>query len=177
MPKTPRQPDGVLVDPQPAVPESRPRAPALGVVTLEPPIASDAIFSIVTKIFDAFGRRSTSELPALFVTGDIVVLDGHKTRNEITQSWEQRSRNPDLQLIRGLEVVRIERMDRFDYDELSAISNPPRPPDMQPGDVLVRLPVVAPVGNSGTKLFPDVMFMVVRPVDRVLRIAGIALEP
>lgn len=174
MPKTPRQPDGVLVDPQPAVPESRGRAPAMGVVTLEPPIGDDALFAVVTKFFDAFSRRAPTGLAEMFVPGDIVPLDTRRSRSEIMQEWEQRNRTTDFSGLRGMEVVRIKQMERFDYTDLSPASSPPRPQDMEPGDVLIRLPVASPIDQkSGNKLFRDVLVMVLRPMDHTLRIAGV----
>lgn len=174
LPKTPRQPDGVLVDPQPAVPGSRVRAPALGVVTLEPPVGNDALFGVVNKVFDAFARRNPSSLNELFVPGEIVQLDSRHTRGEIMQDWESRNRSMDYTALRGLDVVRIERMERFEYEDLSPVTSPARPEDMEPGDILVRLPVAAPLDpRNGQPLFKNVMVLVIRPIDRVLHIAGV----
>lgn len=174
LPKVPRQPDGVLVDPQPAVPDSRVRAPALGVVTLEPPVGNEALFAVVSKVFEAFARRNPSSASELFVPSNIVQLDARRSRGEILQDWESRNRSMDFTALRGLDVVRIERMERFEYEDLSPVSNPPRPDDMEPGDILIRLPVAAPLDpRTGGALFKNVMVMVLRPIDRVMHIAGV----
>lgn len=162
------------MDPQPAVPDSRVRAPALGVVTLEPSIGNEALFAVVSKVFEAFARKSPGSTAELFVPGALVQLDGRRSRQEIIGEWDQRNSKMDFTALRGLDVVRIERMERFEYEDLSPMSNPPRPEDMEPGDILIRLPVAAPLDpRTGGPLFKNIMVMVLRPIDRVLHIAGI----
>ncbi len=163
----------MLVDPEAAIPEARSHAPATGIITLEPPVASEALFALVNTFFAAFAKRSPESINELMVN-DLVPLDTRRTRGEIVTDWQARNRRLDYTAIRGLDIVRIERMERFGYDDLGPTSSPPRPEDMQPGDLLVRLPVVAPIDQkTGEKLFRDVLLMLVRPVDQKLRIAGI----
>ena len=75
--------------------------------------------------------------------------------------------------LRSADVARVERMERFDYDDLSSITSPRRPEDMQPGDVLLRVPLTAPLDRNGNKLFHDVLLMVLRPSARKIRVAGV----
>src|SRR5580658_7629068 len=65
IPDPPRRPDGVVVEPAPAVPEVTDRAPSSGVVALREPLGNDAVVAVVRAMFRAFAHEDRDALAAL----------------------------------------------------------------------------------------------------------------
>lgn len=170
LPQTPRQPDGVLVDPQVAIPSAARRAPAIGVVTLEPPIASEAAFELATTYFQAIAARNDSAFGELIVP-DAAELNPSLGQRRLIETLSSRIRGRDFSTVKG-PIARFERMERFEYEDLGPSTSPRRPDVMEPGDVLVRMPLGAPLGKNGEKLFGDLALIVVRATPQGLRIAA-----
>ena len=96
--------------------------------------------------------------------------------------------NPDLRVgaarvetammyakLAGAEVARLDRIERYAYDELGTSGAPDRPPEMQPGDLLARVPIATPrIGAE--PLFGDVVVLLLRREDGRFKIAGVAEE-
>ena len=90
-------------------------------------------------------------------------------------AWEVRRRQLDYAQLRVREIASASRMDRFSFDDVDALSVPPRPAGMRPADVLVRVPLAAPVDSrSGEKLFRATLVLLVRARGAQLLIAGVA---
>ena len=176
VPKKPRQPDGVLVDPSPAVPPALLHAPAKGVINLAEPTSNETLFGLVTTFFTAFQRRDRHLIEEV-LSADAVGLDPaqHQNRQAMVQDWDVRMRSHDYSLVKASDLARVERMERFEYEDMGVSSSYPRPPEMRPGDVLIRVPVTAPLDpKSGDKLFHDLLILMIRPDGEKLTLAGIA---
>ena len=165
----------MLIDPPSAVPQSVPHAPASGVVALAQPVSDAALFELVVTYLGAFGEAG--EPFAGLLTDDAVGLDPgpHTARPQLLQEWQVRRRQLDYAQLRVREIASASRMDRFSFDDVDALSAPPRPAGMRPADVLVRVPLAAPVDSrSGEKLFRATLVLLVRPRGAQLLIAGVA---
>lgn len=65
LPKTPRRPDGVVIEPPPALPVAGDRAPATGVVALREPLGDKDVEEVVRAYVRAFEREDIDALVQL----------------------------------------------------------------------------------------------------------------
>jgi hypothetical protein len=179
---TPRHPDGVLLDPPPALPPAVEHAQAHGVVGLREPLAEAEARNAVLAYVNAFINRDVQALERM-LTPDAKQLFSHGagSSSSLVEFWRQRLRNFDYAKLANVEVVRADQIERYDYDELGGAGERPRPGEMHPGDVLVRAPVATPRLN-GDRLFGDIIVLLLRwdegraTGDRGYKIAGFSEE-
>lgn len=186
VPTTPRQPDGVLVEPPAVLPRAEGHATAGdAVVSLRPPISDEQIVAIVRAYVHALVAASIEEMTSLF-TNDAVsiapVVPGQPANRNLRDMFRNRMQpqgprggNP-FATLRGLEIAQLEHLERFDWTDLSKTSDPPRPNEMRDGDLYVRVPLVAPLGPNGDKLVGDYLHLMLRrdAEAQKIRIAGVA---
>lgn len=172
--KVPRRPDGVVVDPPPAIPSAQERAPAAGVVALrEPPLDKD-VEEVVRAYFRGFEREDREALAAL-LTQDATPLGRAGSRQQLIDIFTVKMRSYEYQKLAGTQIARIAQIEKRTYDSFAAPGAPSRPPTMRAGDLYVRVPVILPrVG--GEQLFGDVVVFLLRREDGRLKIAGEADE-
>ena len=170
-----RRPDGVVVEPTPALPRAADRAPARGVVALREPLGVEAAQDLVRAYVHAFEREDEGALAQLLTSDAAPLFGGRGGRGALLEQWRTRLKNLDYGKLAGLEVARLERMERFEYDELGAPAPLPRPPEMKPGELLLRIPIATPrVGAE--QLFGDVVVLLLRREEGHFRIAGASEE-
>ncbi len=167
----PRRPDGVVLEPPPALPAVAGTAEARGVVALREPFSEAAVVRIVEAVLDAWQRESLPALVAL-LTPDADALDSRvRGRAALEDAWKQRLQAHEYHRLAGLELVRPERIRRWSYEDLGGKGAPSRPPEMKTGDLYVRAPVEV-THSAGEKLFSDVLVLVLRPEQGKLRVAA-----
>jgi hypothetical protein len=167
----PRRPDGVVVEPPPAIPRASDRAPARGVVTLREPLGVEAAQDLVRAYVHAFEHEDEGALAQLLTSDAAPLFGGRGGRGALLEQWRTRLKNLDYGKLAGLEVARLERMERFEYDELGAPAPLQRPPEMKPGELLLRIPIATPrVGAE--QLFGDVVVLLLRREEGHFKIAG-----
>jgi Domain of unknown function (DUF4440) len=174
LPDASRQPDGVVIEPLPAVPEPDERAPASGVVALRAPLGGDAVVTVVRRLFRAFARDDADAFQAI-LTDDAVVLGPSRGKGSLLEQWRNRVKNAAYARLAGLELVDGDRIARFTYDDLAVPGGPSRPPAMRPDEILVRFAVPTPRLGS-EQFFGDAMTLVLRRDGRVYKIAGAGEE-
>jgi hypothetical protein len=167
----PRRPDAVVVEPPEAIPPPASRAEAQGVVTLREPLAADAVREIVEQLTDAWKKQSLEALVAL-LTSDAGPIEGRgHGRGPLVEAWRQRLRTHEYSRLAGTEIVRLDRIERWTYDELGSSDAPARPADMRAGEIYVRVPFeVTHLGSE--KLFEDILELVLRREEGHYRIAA-----
>jgi hypothetical protein len=172
VPPAARHPDGVLIEPPTPIPSAADRADARGVVALREPLPDEAVQSIVSQYLRGWTSESLDSLEQLLTT-DAVTLDGaHQSRGQLRESWRARMQSLDYKKLAGVQVARLDRIERFEFADLGVPGAPPRPPEMQRGDVLARVPIAsARVGAE--QLFPDVLVLLLRREEGRYRIAGV----
>ena len=177
IPDAPRRPDGVVLEPTPAVPEVEESAAPRGVVALREPLGGEAVVTVVHQLVRAFEREDADALAAL-LTDDAALLGSaavHGPRGSVLDLWRARLKNLDYTRLGGSEVVREDRIERFTYADLGAPGAPERPQEMKAGDLLLRVPVATPrVGPE--QLFGDVVVLLLRREGRGFKIAGFGEE-
>jgi hypothetical protein len=137
------------------------RADARGVVALREPLAGDAVRDLVTSLVEAWQRESLDALSAL-LTSDAGPIDARsRGRAALVESWRQRLRAHPYARLAGVELVRLERVERWESDDLGSSEAPPRPADMRPGELYVRIPLEAS-RMAGERFFGDVIVLLVR---------------
>jgi hypothetical protein len=172
LPDAARKPDGVLLDPPPALPSAVAHADARGVVALREPADVNAVRTFVTTFIAAFVREDLATLQSVLAS-DATTLDasGRAPRQVILSDWLRRLQQLEYSRLEGVDVVLTQRIQRFDYDELGGPDDPPRPSMMRPGDTLVRAPIeVSRIGPD--KFFGDVIVMVLRHDDTRYKIVA-----
>ncbi len=187
VPTAPRQPDGVLVEPPPAVPRGEDRGnAAASVVSLRPPISDEQVTTIVKSYVRALEDANPDEMMALYVPDAVMISTAAPTpsspRANVRQFFQERMRpsggrgpNPFITL-RGLEIAQLERIERFEWTDLTKTSDPQRPNEMRDGDLMIRVPLVAPLSPNGEKLVGDILLLMLRRDSEAksVRIAGVA---
>jgi hypothetical protein len=172
LPDAPRRPDGVVLEPEPAVPEVKESAASRGVVALREPLGGEAVVTIVHMLFRGFIHQDKDDLANL-ATSDAVALGPQ--RSPLLERWQKMLAEHDYKRLAGSEVARIDRIERYAYEDLGGAGAPARPPEMHPGEILVRVPVATPrVGSD--QLFGDVVVLLLRRDGQRFRIAGFGEE-
>jgi len=171
LPKTPRRPAGVALEPPPAMPEAADRADARGVVALREPLADKDVEDVVRAYIRAFEREDDQALIQLLAQEAGSLGRQGSNRQQLIEIWRTRMKSFEYQRLAGLEVARVSQLERHTYETLGGPGAPARPPEMRPGDLYVRVPIATPrVGSE--QLFGDVLVLLLRREDGRLKIAG-----
>jgi hypothetical protein len=174
MPKTPRRPDGVVLEPAPALPAASDRASASGVVALREPLADKDVEDVVRAYVRAFEREDIDALVQLLAQ-DAAPLGRAGGKAQLVDLWRSKMKNFEYQKLAGVEVARVAQIEKHSYESLSASGGPTRPSEMRPGDLYVRVPIATPrVGSD--QLFGDILVLLLRREDGRLKLAGQADE-
>ena len=146
-------------------------------MSLREPFSEEAVRDVVRSYFEAFEHEDLGSLQQL-LTLDALSLDAGAPgvgRTAMIKRWEERMGKLGYAKIAGVEVVRLDRAERFDFDDLSSTSTPPRPAEMQRGEALVRVSVMAPI-IAGERFFPDAVTFLLRRESGKFKIAAIGEE-
>lgn len=175
LPKAPRRPDGVALEPPAAMPAVSDRAEARGVVALREPLADKDVEDVVRAYIRAFEREDDQALAQLLATDAASLGRQGSTRQQLIDIWRTKMKSFEYQRLAGLEVARISQLERHTYETLGGPGAPARPPEMRPGDLYIRVPIATPrVGSE--QLFGDTLVLLLRREDGRLKIAGQADE-
>ena len=174
-----RKPDGVLVEPTPAMPAPEERGTAqAGVLALRQPIGDEQIAEVVKKYIRAFVETDRSAFADLFENDAVMFLDNGRSgaRPTITQNFDERIRQHRGEYRQYPDVARLDRIMQWSSDDLGPHTDPPRPNEMKPGDVYARIPLQSPLSQAGDPLYKNTLVLLLRrsAADRQLRIVGIA---
>jgi hypothetical protein len=169
-----RHPDGVVIESPSALPSPSTRAEARGVVTLRPGLAPDAIEAVLERWLAAWEHESIDGLAAL-LTDDAQPLDGTgHGRAGLLDAFRQRFQAHDYTRIAGQPVMRSDRIERWEYDDLdtgnAADATGLAVSAVHPGETLVRVPI--DTRESGEKLFGDALLFVLRREDGKLAVTA-----
>src|SRR6185436_1562536 len=102
--------------PPPALPPAVIRAEARGVVALREPVGDEAIREVVRGLVAGFEHEDLEALKAL-LTPDATLIGARGSHLALGDSWMRRLRTFDYTSMSGVEVVRLERIQRFDFDD------------------------------------------------------------
>jgi hypothetical protein len=157
----PRRPDGVVLEPPPAIPQAVTIAEARGVVALRPSLSGDAIRDCVRDLLDAWQRGSLDGLSEL-LTSDAGPLEARaRGPGALVEAWRQRLRAHEYRRLEGLDLVRPDRVEHYAFDELGGPDAPARPTEMHPDEIYVRVPLEV-TQVAGEKLFEGTIVLLVR---------------
>lgn len=168
LPESPRRPPGVALEPPPAYPRAVDRAEARGVVALRAPVGDEDVDELVRAYVDAFERGDERALARLVGDDGVVLGRPGTTRQHLLETWREklrgRARSP------GARPASLGPIERHTYETMDP-SGAPRPAEMRPGDLYVRVPLASRVDGLG-----DVLVLLLRRQDGALRIVGQADE-
>jgi hypothetical protein len=167
----PRRPDGIVVEPSPALPTAGERANAEGIVALREPLRGDPVRDVVLAMVSAWQRESLDGLVAL-LTSDAGPIEARlRGRSALVESWRQRLHAHEYARLAGSELVRPERIERYDVDELRAADPNARGYELGPEEVFVRIPLEV-TRVAGERLFGDVVIVILRREEGTYKIAA-----
>ena len=175
LPKTPRRPDGVAVEPAPALPSVSDHAPAQGVVALREPLADKDVEDVVRAYIRGFEHEEPDALAQLLAQDAAPIGRSGGNRQQLIDTWRRRISSFEYQRLSGSEIARYSEIERLTFDAVGAHPTYMRPPEMRQGDLYVRVPITTPRLN-GEQLFGDVVVLLLRREDGRLKIAGQADE-
>lgn len=156
-----RKPDAVVLEPPGAMPVAASRAEARGVVALREPLGSDAVHDVVAALVDAYQRGSIEALTALLTLDAGPIEARARGRPALVEAWQKRLKAHEYARFAGVDLVRFDRVEHWDYGDLSAPSAPARPPGMRTDEVFVRAPVEV-THLSGDRVFGDAIVLLLR---------------
>ena len=165
-----RQPDGVMVEPEPAIASVRLRASASSALTtLVEPVRDEQVEALVRRLVEACVKEDMEGFASQFAS-DAGLLDltgGVGTKAALLDSWRRRFASLDYTRLKGLEVIRPERLGRHAPEEI-----PWRLGQLERTEFVVVVPFeVQRVGSE--KLFPDRWILVLRRDPGGLRVTGL----
>jgi hypothetical protein len=166
-----RRPDAVVVEPPPAIPEAVERADARGVVVLRAPLGGDAVRDLVMAVVGAWQNESIEQLVALLTTDAGPIESRTRGRAALVEAWQKRLHAYEYRRLAGLDLVHVERIERYGWDDLSPPDSPARPPDMRRDELFVRVPVEV-TRVAGERVFGDVVLFLLRREDGRYKIAA-----
>jgi hypothetical protein len=143
---------------------------------LREPLAEQALRRCITLMLQAWEEKSVDHLREL-LTPDAGPIDNRPGgRKALEESWRQRMHSHEYERLAGVELVRFERVEHWEWETLGAADAPERPADMHPGEIYVRIPLEVTV-VAGEKLFDDEILLLVRPDGSRYRIAAYGEQP
>ena len=166
-----RKPDGVVLEPPPAVPSALESAEVQGVIALREPVGGDAVRDVVMGVVDAWRHESLDELLALLTTDAGPIESRSRGRSALVENWRQRLHAHEYRRLSTAELVRPERIERYSWEDLSAPDSPARPPDMRPDELYVRVPIET-TWLAGERIFGDEMLLLLRREEGRYRVAA-----
>lgn len=166
-PDSPRRADGVAVDPasSASLAQRNGRTGEVGAVPLSPPAPVALAVRAVVAFFDALPHEDLATLNTV-LSERAGWVNPAVSRNAAPALgvFVDRFRRLDYEKLEGVALVREAELEVTAYDEFDPPlpGRPPRPPEMRPGDVLVRARVVTP-RIGGDRLLGDELAFVLRP--------------
>lgn len=173
LPKAPRHPDGVALEPTPALPSPIDHADARGVVALREPLADKDVEDVVRAYIRAFEREDEQALIQLLATDAVPLGRPGTGKQQLIETWHTRLKSYEYQRLAGLDIARLSEIERQTYETMGASGS--RPPEMRAGDLYVRVPISTPRLGS-EPLFGDFLVLLLRREDGRLKIAAQADE-
>ncbi len=173
MPVEPRHPDGVVLEPPPAIPDASDLASARGVVALREPLSDEAVKKTVHAYFIAFVKEDRSGLEKL-LTDDVVELgsQGRNGKEALWAEWKARVSSLEYGRLEGSTIEDLDNIERYRYDDLGGAGRDSRPPEMHANDLLVRVRVLE-ARVAGERFFGDTIIFLLRREGAEYKIAGI----
>ena len=144
-------------------------------MALREPLADKDVEEVARAYLRAFEREDEPALVQLLAQEASSLGRPGSSRQQLVEIWRTKLKSFEYQRLAGLEVARLSQMERHTFETLGLPGAPPRPPEMRPGDLYVRIPISTPrVGSE--QLFGDVLVLLLRREDGRLKIAGQADE-
>lgn len=173
-----RHPDGVVVEPPPAIPDAEEHGSAqAGVLALRQPISDEQIGELVHRYIRAFIDGDISQFEDMVDANAVLFGDNGRSATRVALLQNLRIRyQQHAQDYRALhdDIARLDRLERWSSDDLGPFTDPARPIEMRKGDVYTRIPIIAQPSSTGDPLFRNTLILLVRRgADHVLRIAGL----
>ncbi|MCS6900476.1 MAG: hypothetical protein RMJ98_12640 [Myxococcales bacterium] len=161
-----RLPDGVALDPLPAPvsPVLLAEAPSPWSVALLPPLPVEAALHVLRRVLNALVSEDLSEIQPLLAPRSSWLNPQSNSSAPLLHHFRERIRRLDYEPLASSPLLRESDTEVFTPEDLDALlpGRPRRPPEMQPGDVLLRVRILTPrVGAD--RLFGDELLVMLRP--------------
>lgn len=178
LPKADRRPDGVVFDPESAFPPPKISAsPAEGVLSLKEPLSVDAARGVVAEFVDALTSDDFPRLASLLTTDASFRAPTRGSSARLVDIFRVRLRRFDYPALARARVYSKEDIEVYRFDDFdNAWKLPlPRPEEMAPGDMALRVPILETDSKTG-RLFGDELLLVIRKEEGSPKIRAIIEE-
>lgn len=166
-----------MLEPTESIPAGADRARASGIVALREPLPEREIEDVVRTYVRAFERGDVDALVQLVAQEAGPLGRSGGGRAQLIELWRNKIKNLEQRRGAVAEAGRYGQIATYAYDALGVPGAPPRPADMRPGDVYVRVSMITPrMAPSGEQAVGDVLVLLLRREDGQLKIAGQADE-
>jgi hypothetical protein len=169
LPEGPRRPDGVVVDPSPELPRAVETAePASTLVALKPPLSEKAARALVAAFFRAVVAEDVEALADLTTPDASAPSRSRGSSAGIVDHWRGRMRHFRYRTLANEVLYQDADIEVYRYDDLETllVGRPPRPPDMTPSDLLLRVPMLVVRAGSDRAFGDEIFFLLRRDKDR-----------
>lgn len=158
----------------PALPAAESHAATAPVLVLRGDTDRDEITRLVRAYLDALVRADTEGFRRLLARDAALLGAAGGGRETVLQQWALRQKSVDYARWAGMELFVPDEMGHFAFDELGAPPLRARPPEMQRGDLLLRVPIHA--AGTGQEGLPDVLALLLRREAGAWKIAALGDE-
>jgi hypothetical protein len=126
---------------------------------------------VVLAVANAWQRESVEQLIAL-LTNDAGPIEARsRGRASLVETWRQRMHAHEYRRLAGENLVRVDRIERYRWEDLSMPDAPARPPDMRPEELYVRVPLEV-TRVAGERLFGEELLLLLRREEGRYKIAA-----
>lgn len=161
-----RLPDGVALDPlsAPTPPTSRGESPSPGPVALRPPLPIEAAVGVLRRSLEAITQQDMAALQPLLAPRGAWLNPQSNTSAPLATHFRERIRRLDYGQLTGIPLIREADAEVYTADDLAGAppGRPPRPQEMKPEDVLLKVRILTP-RLGADRLFGDELLVLLRP--------------
>jgi hypothetical protein len=161
LPKEPRRPDGVVVDPSPELPVAAEAVDkGTGIVALKPPLPDRAARAMVAAFIRAVVTENVEALSDLATSDATMAARGRTGTPSLVDHWRARLRHFRYRVLASDILYQEADIELYRYEDLETPlpGRPLRPGDMAPADVLLRVPILIVRAGSERVFGDDMLF-------------------
>jgi hypothetical protein len=161
LPKEPRRPDGVVVDPSPELPVAAEAVDkGTGIVALKPPLPDRAARAMVAAFFRAVVTENVEALSDLATSDATMAARGRTGTPSLVDHWRARMRHFRYRSLASEILYQEADIELYRYEDLETPlpGRPLRPAEMAAPDVLLRVPILIVRAGSERVFGDDMLF-------------------
>jgi hypothetical protein len=161
----------VVVDPSAELPAATEAAdPGAAIVALKPPLPDQTARALVAAFFRAVVGENVEALSELVTSDASLSARGRTGTPSLVDHWRARIRHFRYRTLAGEVLYQEADIELYRHEDLETPlpGRPLRPPEMLPGDVILRVPILVVRAGSERVFGDDILFHLRRDKGRYL---------